>query len=72
MILKKDDKVTIECDGRTVTGEVLFASPNGLSLMLQFEALLHGHAGRMPVTMRNATEGFSIIDGTEVVVRKAS
>jgi len=70
MTFAKDDEIEIDSDGRTVDGIVIFASPNGISLMLGFEALLGGHAGIMPVTMRDAATGVSIIDGTEVTIRK--
>jgi antitoxin (DNA-binding transcriptional repressor) of toxin-antitoxin stability system len=49
VIFKAGDAVIITCDGRTVAGVVSLASPNGVSLILMFEALLHGHAGYMPV-----------------------
>jgi hypothetical protein len=42
-------KVQIECDGRTLPGSVVFASSNGKSLMLGFDAMLAGHLGMMPV-----------------------
>jgi len=46
---RTDEPVRITCEGRTVYGTVLLASQNGRALMLQFEALLAGHAGTMPV-----------------------
>ena len=66
----KGDAIEVVYKGHTVEGTVIFASPNGLSLMLGFEALLGGHAGMMPVTMRNDSDGFSIIDGTEITIRR--
>lgn len=50
----------------------MMASANGLSLMISFDAMLHGHAGMMPVTMRDGVSGFSIIDGTEVIIKKVA
>jgi hypothetical protein len=50
----------------------MMASANGLSLMIGFDAMLGGHVGMMPVTMRDGVSGFSIIDGTEVVIKKVS
>jgi hypothetical protein len=47
--LRTGDPVTIGYDGRTVPGVVKLASPNGQSLMLEFEAVLRGHLGMMPV-----------------------
>ena len=67
---KTGDAVEISHNGRTVEGTVILASSNGLSLMLQFEAMLGGHVGMMPVTMTDGENGFSIIDGTEVVIRR--
>ncbi len=64
------DRIEIEHDGRTVNGLVLLASENGLSLMLEFEAVLHGHVGMMPVTMVDETTGRSIVDGIEVTIRR--
>ena len=60
----------ISCDGRTVDGVVVFASHNGVSLMLGFDAMLSGHVGMMPVTMRGDANGISVIDGTEVSIRR--
>lgn len=70
-IYEKGDSVQIEHEGRTVDGTITLASPNGKSLILAFEAMLGGHVGQMPVTMRDdGLTGYSIIDGTEVRVRK--
>jgi hypothetical protein len=66
----KGDPIDVTCDGRTVEGIVIMASANSLSLMIGFEALFGGHAGMMPITMRDAHNGYSIIDGTEVTIRK--
>jgi hypothetical protein len=55
----------ITCDGHTVPGKIEIASPNGHSLMISFEALLHGHAGMMPLAMMD--DGYhSIVDGVAV------
>jgi hypothetical protein len=48
-IWKTGELCSITFAGRTVRGQVLLASPNGRSIMLEFEALLGGYAGRMPV-----------------------
>jgi hypothetical protein len=66
----KGDAIEVTCEGRTVEGEVIMASANSLSLMIGFEAMLGGHVGMMPVMMRDAHNGSSIIDGTEVTIRK--
>jgi hypothetical protein len=49
MMWKTGDDVLIECAGQTVPGRVVLASPNSVSLMLDFEAILDGHVGMMPV-----------------------
>jgi hypothetical protein len=65
MTFKKGDDVLITCDGRTVQGKIEIASPNGVSLMVSFDAMLHGHAGMMPLLLGN--DGYrSIIDGVAV------
>jgi hypothetical protein len=47
--MKTGAAVRITHAGRTVRGAVKLASPNGRSLMLEFDALLGGYAGMMPV-----------------------
>jgi hypothetical protein len=69
-VYRKGDAIEVVHEGRTVEGNVIFASPNGLSLMIGFDAMLGGHVGMMPVTMRDATTGNSVVDGTEVTIRK--
>jgi hypothetical protein len=66
----KGDPIDVTCDGRTVEGVVFLASANSLSLMIGFEAIFNGHVGMMAVTMTDANHGYSIIDGTEVTIRK--
>jgi hypothetical protein len=48
-VFRKGDRVKIGWEGRTINAEVLIASPNGKSLMLQFEAIIGGYVGMMPV-----------------------
>lgn len=45
------ESAVIECNGKTVTGRIRRASPNGVSLVLEFEAALAGHLGIMPVLL---------------------
>ena len=71
MIFKTHDVVILECQGRTLPGHVVFASGNGVSLMLGFEALLDGHAGMMPV-LRDPDDDsvfYSIMTGVKVIIR---
>lgn len=66
---KTGDRIEIDCEDRTVEGWVELASSNGVSLLIQFHTVLHGHVGRMPVLMSDDTHGHSIVDGTPVVIR---
>ena len=66
----KGDAIEITCGDRTVEGVVLIGSPNNVSLMIGFEALLHGHAGMMPIFLHDDGVYRSIIDGTEVTLKK--
>jgi len=43
------DRVTVTFMGKTIAAEVWLASPNGVSLMLGFDAMLGGYVGTMPV-----------------------
>ena len=47
--MTKGARVKIRFKGREVEGVVVLASENGNSLALEFEALLGGYAGMMPV-----------------------
>lgn len=64
--MKTGDAVQIECDGRTIPGTVILASPNGASLMLGFEAVLDGHLGMMPVSRNDDGSYQSIMTGIVV------
>jgi hypothetical protein len=46
---RQGELVMVEADGRTAPGVVTLASPNGRSLVLEFEAVVGGHLGAMPV-----------------------
>lgn len=48
-IHKTGDRVRISFQGRAVEAVVVLASPNGRSLFLEFDALLGGYVGQMPV-----------------------
>lgn len=47
--MKQGDWVTLEMEGRTVPAQVLLASPNEVSLMVTFDAMLGGYVGMMPL-----------------------
>jgi len=57
-VFKTGDALRIEYGGRIVEGRVKLASPNGVSLMLEYEALLGGYAGQMPVLYSHTKKGF--------------
>lgn len=54
------DQVTITwADGRVVPVQVVLASNRGL--VLQFEAILGGHVGQMPVLLDELGNGFRAV-----------
>lgn len=65
-MLRPGDQVHVTLDGQSATAVVLFASQNGRSLMLQFDALLGGYLGLMPV-LRGADGQFRDLIRSEVV-----
>lgn len=64
-------QIEIECDGRTLPGSVVFASSNGRSLMLGFEAMLAGHVAMMPVLRDDDGTYHSIMNGTTIKLKPA-
>jgi metal-dependent amidase/aminoacylase/carboxypeptidase family protein len=68
----KGDAIEVTCEGRTVEGEVLMISENQVSAIIGFDAMIGTHAGMMPVTRWDTARNVyrSIIDGTEVTIRK--
>lgn len=72
---KTGDKCMITCEGRTVEGSVIFASGNGKSLMLEFEAILFGMSGSgavgmLPVLLGDDEIYRSIVDQTEITLEE--
>lgn len=67
---KTGDAVRIECEGRTVVGSVALASSNGKSLMLEFDAMLAGHLGMMPVLQDDDGVYMSIVNGVVVTLKR--
>jgi len=47
--IRVGDQVRLTVEGQTVTGSVILASPNGRSLAVEFEAILAGAVGMLPV-----------------------
>lgn len=73
MNFQKGDRVSITAKGiggktRTVEGKVILASENGVSLCLQFEAILNGHAGTMPILKTD--HGYVTLFGDPVDLQK--
>ena len=67
--LKTGDAVLIDCAGKKIAGTVLLASSNGKSLMLEFEAILDGHVGMMPVSRDDGGAYYSIVTGKPVTLK---
>lgn len=67
---KNGDEVLIEYEGRSVPGWIILASPNSVSLMLGFEAMLGGHVGMMPVLRHDDGVYRSIISEEAVRLTK--
>lgn len=61
--------VRLTCEGRTVDGVVVVASGNGASLVIEFEALLAGWAGYMPVLWTAA--GWEAMNGVPIALASA-
>jgi hypothetical protein len=69
-IWKTGDAVELSFEGRTVSANVLLASRNGKSLALQFEAIIGGFVGMMPVLWNDEQQAFlDIVGNRRVVVR---
>lgn len=69
MLLHPGDQVVLIYRDRSVEATVLLASPNGRSLLLQFDALLGKCAGAMPVMGDERLEVFhSLIDDEPVTL----
>lgn len=58
IVFKTGDPVQIAYRGASIDGVVELASSNGKSLMLRFDGLLGGFAGRMPVLFDEASDAF--------------
>jgi hypothetical protein len=65
-VWRQGDRVLISIGSDSTPGVVILASGNGKSLMLEFETVLHGHVGTMPVLQENDGSFRSIVTG-EVV-----
>jgi hypothetical protein len=63
---RQGDRVLIAVGSDRMPAVVILASRNGKSLMLEFEAVLHGHVGTMPVLQEEDGSFRSVVTG-EVV-----
>jgi hypothetical protein len=76
MTFSNGDKCWVTCGERTVEGVVMMISDNQISGFIQFDAMLGGHVGKMPImawTSTDAARGLyhSIIDpDVEVTLKK--
>ena len=71
-VWKTGDAVRITVKEHTVPGKVLLASGNGKSLALQFEAILAGYVGMMPVLYDDEIGAYrALVCGTRVIVQPA-
>lgn len=70
MIFKTDEAVIIKCCGITISGSVELASQNGRSLFLNFDGVIDGHVGAMPILLENDEKFRFIISGAEVELTK--
>jgi hypothetical protein len=70
MTFKNGDEVLITHEGRIVPATIVMISRNQVSALIEFDALLGGHAGTMPIMRHDREKGIyrSIIDGTEVTL----
>jgi hypothetical protein len=55
-LFKTGDRVAITLGGQSIAGVVLLASANGRSLMLEFDGVLGGYVGMMPILWVLAAE----------------
>lgn len=70
MAFRMGDNIRIVCDGRIVDAVIELVSKNETSMLIHFAAMLHGHIGEMPIMRGDDGVYRSIIDGTEVHIRK--
>jgi len=75
MTFSNGDECLVTCGDRTVDGVVILMSENQISGFIEFEAMLGGHVGKMPIFARTSTDAargiyHSVIDGTEVILSR--
>jgi hypothetical protein len=67
---KTGDPISIGYGERRIIGRVRLASANGRSLMLEFEGILGGHVGMMPVLLGEDALFRSIVTQEVVQLRR--
>ena len=70
--LRATDKVIISCDGEKYMAVVSLISPNGRSLVLNFEAMIDGHVGMMPVSADDGGNYFALLTGKPLTLARPS
>lgn len=54
MSFKSGDEIRIRFEGQTLMATVKKASPNSVSLMIEFEGILGGYIGWMPLLLEDS------------------
>ena len=64
------EKCRVTCEGRAVDAKVVLASLNGVSIIVEFDAIVAGYAGVMPLLWSEEDGAFKTIvgDGLRVVL----
>lgn len=72
LLLKKGDLVKLEYEGRKVTAIAAIATTNGRSLMLEFDAMLGGYVGMMPVLWMDNYGYIDLVAGKPVFIERTA
>ena len=67
MTLRTGSRVLITYKGRELEGRVVLASENQQSLMLEFDGMLGGYVGSMPVLFEPGDDGYRDLIEQELV-----
>jgi len=75
MTFASGDECMVTCGDRTVVARIIIMSENQISGFIEYEAILNGHAGSMPIMAQTSTDAArgiyrSIIDGTQVTLSR--
>lgn len=73
VLVSTGETVELTAVGRTLNARVVIASGNGRSVFLEFDAMIDGHAGGMPLMWSDDADGFcSIANGRAVKLARKS